>query len=177
MSSLTRQEAVEATAAEVAEAEAAEAAEEGGLPHGWVAVEDESGRTYYWHEDTDATRWERPSEAVTGGAADAGEAQEADEAEKAEEAEEEKDAVAVGREEEEEEEEEEEVEVVEVVVSVMVSAFRFPKGIAVAARTFFVRVARAACSIFSNSGTPRAAPSAAAAAPVLATGAPASSAF
>ena len=60
MCSLAPREAMEAAAATAAEAEALEAAEEGGLPHGWVAVEDESGRTYYWHEDTDATRWERP---------------------------------------------------------------------------------------------------------------------
>ena len=36
--------------------------EEGGLPPGWEAVEDDSGRTYFWNARTDETRWDRPGE-------------------------------------------------------------------------------------------------------------------
>ena len=85
---------MEAAAAKAAEAEAAAEVAEGGLPHGWAAVRDESGRTYYWHEETGATRWQRPSEAAMGGAVDAGEAAVAEEAEEPEEGEEEAEAVA-----------------------------------------------------------------------------------
>ena len=38
----------------------ASAAGENVLVEGWEAVQDEQGRTYYWHQASDETRWERP---------------------------------------------------------------------------------------------------------------------
>ena len=32
----------------------------------WEAVQDESGRTYYWHKDTDEVRWTMPSPMLRG---------------------------------------------------------------------------------------------------------------
>ena len=76
--------AVEAPAVEAPAVEAPSSAASGGaaaaetaaqksddpLPEGWEAVDDEQGRTYYWHYETDTVLWTRPtSETVTATAA------------------------------------------------------------------------------------------------------------
>jgi len=37
--------------------------EAAGLPAGWATAKDAQGKIYYWHKETKAVQWERPTEA------------------------------------------------------------------------------------------------------------------